>query len=185
MFEPPPLPLPPGCTCTHHLLRCCAAASLFLFISEGSLENLYVPALAVFTLPPLPQKKVRGLHLSVVHAQVGITPIFFSFPSLCHLFTKAHAFLSQATIIFPSSCFISFLCVTSERERKSSLLSLCLLDVELSYAISFIVNNAFSSSAILKSVLNNFRKLVRVESYFNLESLGLQIQTSLLLLSFS
>lgn len=47
------------------------------------------------------------------------------------------------------------------------------------YVISFIVNNAFSFSYTLKFVLKQFRKLVEVECYFNLKSLGLQLQSHL------
>lgn len=46
------------------------------------------------------------------------------------------------------------------------------LAAELSCVDSFIVNNAFSFSYMLKFVLKHFRKLVEVESYFNFESLG-------------
>lgn len=46
------------------------------------------------------------------------------------------------------------------------------LAAELSCVVSFIVNNAFSFSYMLKFVLKHFRKLVGVESYFNFESLG-------------
>lgn len=46
------------------------------------------------------------------------------------------------------------------------------LAAELSCVVSFIVNNAFSFSYMLKFVLKHFRKLVEVESYFNFESLG-------------
>lgn len=46
------------------------------------------------------------------------------------------------------------------------------LAAELSCVVSFIVNNAFSFSYMLKFVLKHFRKLVEVESYFNFQSLG-------------
>lgn len=90
--------------------------------------------------------------------------------------------------MFLHPCFTSFLCagklcVTQENERKSFLFSLhSWLE---SSVISYVVNNAFSFSCTLKFVLKQFRKLVEVESYSNLKSLGLQLLSHLFFHSLS
>lgn len=184
------------CACTHSLLRCRTAGALALPTFRGSphekisMRFTYQHLLFLLSLS-LYQSKLTGFYLSMVDAQIRITLTSegsFSFPWSCHLNLKAYHFPHQATVMFLHPCFTSFLCaaklcVTQENERKSFLFSLH--PWRESSVISYVVNNAFSFSCTLKFVLKQFRKLVEVESYSNLKSLGLPLQSHLFFHSLS
>lgn len=184
------------CCCVARAHTLCTAGALALPTFRGSphekisMRFTYQHLLFLLSLS-LYQNKLTVFYLSMVDAQIRITLTSeggFSFPWSCHLNLKAYHFPHQATVMFLHPCFTSFLCagklcVTQENERKSFLFSLhSWLE---SSVISYVVNNAFSFSCTLKFVLKQFRKLVEVESYSNLKSLGLQLQSHLFFHSLS